>query len=153
MEASPRLIKPFRDVVRAANERVLDEKVDTKGVRRAYLRHDGGNRLYSLSSTQSAVRLTTQVEVPGQGVVSREVPGGRLSIHGVQLDESGTPKRLLDAMDLPRNPDNVTVPNLLHVRQAIPGDMYLLAEEIRTAEPITADVYYGAIDAMARGCN
>lgn len=154
MEASPRLIKPFRAVVRAANERVFDGEVDEpSGVTRVYLQHEGGHRLYSISATQPAVRLTTQVEVSGQGIVSREVLGGRLSIHGVQLDESGTPMRILDAMDLPRNPDNVTVPNLLHVRQAIPADMLLLAEEIRTAVPISAEVYYGGIEAMAKGCN
>ena len=126
MEASPRLIKPFRAVVRAANERVFDGEVEPSGVTRVYLQHDGGHRLYSISATQPAVRLTTQVEVPGQGIASREALGGRLSIHGVQLDESGTPMRILDAMDLPRNPDIVPVTIPIPVT-SVPKNNFLIS--------------------------
>lgn len=142
-EASPRLVRPFKAVVGVANARLVDGGEARAGS--VFLRHDVGRRLYVVSASESAVRLTDSA--------GQEVLGGRLSINGIQLDESGNPTRSLFPVDLPRNPDSVTIPNLFDLRDSIVTSVELLAEELQEAAQVPAEEYYRAIDAMARGCN
>lgn len=134
-KASPELVEPIQQVVKAAMRRVRNGYIDDLDRQAIALKYGHTRRLYLIQDVSVSKTLF------GRRKASTGTLDCGLFVSGVQLNEQGDAVSSLVPIQIPRDINFVTQENLFCFRGSDPKMIELLAQELSDAERIEMSEY------------